>query len=151
MLFFSWNKNQEERKGKKETKTRKQKKAKKKDRKEERKKRRRERQRKRNRKRGRPKKAKEKQRETLKNKQKCPFPGGGTGFFAIKSKQRNRPSSSRATFVEEMRPIVCTMCVWNTASQLVPWNRCTHKAKGYTTAFAMLPLKWFYGYCSESW
>ena len=53
-----------------------------KNRKEGRKKRTRERQRKRKgRKGGGPKKAKEKQRETLKNKQKCPFLGGKTGFF----------------------------------------------------------------------
>ena len=80
MLFLSWNKSKEERKGKKETKTRNQKKANKKDKKEGKRTRTRERQRKRNWKRGKPKKAKEKQRETLKNKQNMPFSRGKTRF-----------------------------------------------------------------------
>ena len=76
------------------------KKQKRKKRKEERKEQQRERERERERKRerdrerksekGRPKKAKEKQRETLKNKQKCPFSRGGTGFLLLEAKEGQR-------------------------------------------------------------
>ena len=47
----------------------------------------RERQRKSNWKRGRPKKAKDKQRETLKNKQKCLFPGENRVFSLLEAKK----------------------------------------------------------------
>ena len=96
MLFLSWNKSKEERKGKKETKTRNQKKAKKKDKKEERKKRRKERDREREtEKEGGQKRLREKERETLKINKKCPFLGEKQVFFFVLKKERKTRNKTK--------------------------------------------------------
>ena len=96
MLFFSWNKSREERKGKKETKTRKQNKAKKKDRKERKKGQEEERDRERKiEKGGGQKKLRRNKGRHSKINKECPFLGGKQGFFVLQSKERKGTTTNQ--------------------------------------------------------
>ena len=93
MLFFSWNKSKEESKRKKETKTRNQRKAKKKTRRQEERKNKRDRERESEK--GGGQKRRRKTRETLKNKHKCPFLGGKTGFSYWEQRKQRKKTKTK--------------------------------------------------------
>ena len=97
MLFFSWNKSREEKKRKERDKSKEAKESKK-ERQEGRKKgQEEERDRERKIEKGEAKKSQGEQRGTLKNKQKCPFLGGGNKFFLYYKAKKGTKTNPKKT------------------------------------------------------